>query len=145
MADTLTPEQRQKCMSRVKGKNTKPELALRSALHALGFRFRLHRRNLPGCPDIVLPKYRTVIFLHGCFWHQHPGCRKATIPISNYEFWLAKLRGNAGRDKQNTAILQRNGWRVLTVWECDLKCGEELIAKQLSRIIDTCRETGLDP
>lgn len=108
-------------MSKVHSKNTKPELKIRSLLHKLGFRFRLHRKELPGCPDITLPKFKTVIFVHGCFWHQHPGCKKATIPKNNHNFWLAKLNENIQRDKKHISQLKELGWKVIIVWECDIK------------------------
>lgn len=109
-------------MSRIRSKDTKPELKVRSALHQMGFRYRLHRRDLPGCPDIVLPKYRTVIFVHGCFWHRHDSCRDGKIPeTSREEYWEEKLEGNVRRDKRNLAALRKSGWRTLVIWECDVK------------------------
>ena len=108
-------------MSGIKGKNTKPELLLRSALHAQGFRFRIQRKDLPGKPDIVLPKYKTIIFVHGCFWHRHPGCKYAYTPKSNVEFWTNKLEGNVTRDRLTEQTLEEMGWRVLIVWECEIK------------------------
>lgn len=119
--DKLSPTDRSRIMSAVHGKNTAPELTVRKTLHALGFRFRLHRKDLPGKPDIVLPKYRTCIFVHGCFWHQHPKCKRATRPSSNVEFWNEKLDGNVARDKENIRTLKRLGWRVLVIWECKTK------------------------
>lgn len=108
-------------MSGIKGKNTKPELLLRSALHKLGFRFRIQRKDLPGKPDIVLPKYKTIIFVHGCFWHRHPGCKYAYTPKSNIEFWTNKLEGNVIRDRLTEKALEEMGWRILIVWECEVK------------------------
>lgn len=108
-------------MSGIKGKNTKPELLLRSALHKLGFRFRIQRKDLPGKPDIVLPKYKTIIFVHGCFWHRHPGCKYAYTPKSNIEFWTNKLEGNVIRDRLTEKALEELGWRILIVWECEVK------------------------
>ncbi|WP_422028509.1 very short patch repair endonuclease [Pyruvatibacter mobilis] len=108
-------------MSRIKGRNTAPEMRLRSLLHRAGFRFRLHAKELPGRPDIILPKYRTAIFVHGCFWHRHPGCRNATMPSTRAEFWRAKFASNVSRDERNQAALQAAGWTVFTVWECELK------------------------
>jgi DNA mismatch endonuclease (patch repair protein) len=108
-------------MARVKGKNTGPEIAVRRFLHAAGLRFRLHRTDLPGKPDIVLPKYRLAIFVHGCFWHRHPGCRRATQPNTRREFWTLKLANNAERDARNVAELRRLGWRVGVVWECETR------------------------
>lgn len=108
-------------MSRIRGKDTKPELMLRSLLHRAGFRFRLHVPDLPGKPDIVLPKYRTVIFVHGCFWHRHDGCANATMPKTRPEFWQEKFRRTVERDHEKQTQLEDAGWRVLTVWECELK------------------------
>lgn len=132
MPDKLTPQQRSHCMSRVKGKNTKPEMVIRSMLHRLGYRFRLHRKDLPGRPDIVLPKYRTVVFVHGCFWHQHHGCKKATVPENNREFWMAKLMGNIERDKQAHKALEALGWRVAVIWECAIKSNLEIVVSDLT-------------
>ena len=118
-ADTLTPSQRSLLMSRVKGKNTRTEKIVRSLLHSLGYRFRLHREDLPGTPDIVLPKYKTVIFVHGCFWHRHPGCSKATTPKSHLDYWLVKLAENTERDARKEQALSDAGWRVIIVWQCE--------------------------
>jgi len=123
-------------MSHVKGRDTRPELLVRSLVHRLGYRFRLHRRDLPGCPDLVLPRHQTVILVHGCFWHQHPGCRRATMPATNREFWQAKLSGNAERDRRNQAALTTLGWRVLVVWECETRDVEALRA-QLAEALTT--------
>jgi DNA mismatch endonuclease (patch repair protein) len=101
-------------------KDTKPELLVRRCLHAMGYRFRLHRRDLPGRPDIVLPRYRTVIQVHGCFWHQHPGCKLASVPQTRREYWLPKLAGNLERDAVSTKALEALGWRVVTLWECNI-------------------------
>lgn len=119
--DRISPEERSRIMSHIRSKDTKPEKRLRSLLHRLGFRFRLHRKDLPGTPDIVLPKYRTVIFVHGCFWHQHPGCKKATLPRSNVEFWKNKLEKNIERDKEVEKKLIETGWNVIVIWECEIK------------------------
>lgn len=108
-------------MRAVKGKDTKPEIALRKALFALGLRYRLNVKDLPGKPDLVFPKYRTVIFVHGCFWHGHACKRGARAPKSNAEYWNAKIARNKARDKNNAAALKKLGWRVVTVWECELK------------------------
>lgn len=121
MADVLSKEQRQKCMSHVKSKNTKPEVLVRSFLFAKGFRFRLHRKDLPGKPDIVLPKYKTVIFINGCFWHGHPNCKYATLPETNRDFWSDKISGNMERDKVTFSLLEKMGWKVLVIWQCELK------------------------
>lgn len=106
--------------------NTKPEIKVRSALHSLGLRFRLHRKDLPGSPDIVLPKYRIVIFVHGCFWHRHPGCRYASTPKTHQGYWLPKFAANIERDARKEAQLQELGWRILVVWECETKNIEAL-------------------
>jgi len=119
-------------MSRIRGRDTGPELRLRSLLHRAGFRFRLHAKDLPGKPDIVLPKYHTVIFVHGCFWHRHEGCRYATTPSTRAEFWQAKFDGNVERDNRNRAALEAAGWTVMTVWECELKADADRIVQQLS-------------
>ncbi|MBB2156534.1 DNA mismatch endonuclease Vsr [Gluconacetobacter diazotrophicus] len=132
MADTLTRERRSWNMSRIKGRNTRPELVLRSLLHRAGFRFRLHAKQLPGRPDIILPRYRTAIFVHGCFWHRHPGCRYATTPSTRREFWQTKFDGNVSRDARNQAALEAAGWTVLTVWECELKSDAEGVAHRLA-------------
>lgn len=132
MADTISTERRSWNMSRIKGRDTGPELRLRSLLHRAGFRFRLHAQDLPGKPDIVLPKYHTVIFVHGCFWHRHKGCRNATTPSTRAEFWQAKFNGNVDRDNRNRAALEVAGWTVMTVWECDLKADADLVVQQLS-------------
>jgi DNA mismatch endonuclease (patch repair protein) len=110
---------RSELMSRIRSGDTKPELAVRKLLHALGLRFRLHRRDLPGKPDIVLPRFRTVIFVHGCFWHQHPGCKLASDPKSRREYWIPKLAGNVRRDTLAQAALRASGWRVEVIWECE--------------------------
>lgn len=136
MADTLTKAERSALMSRIRGTDTKPEVLVRSALHRAGFRFRLHSRALPGRPDIVLPMHRTVIFVHGCFWHRH-GCSLASEPASRKAFWREKFARNVARDKRTAAALRRAGWRVLTVWECTLRTKirrEQAIARLLSKI-----------
>jgi DNA mismatch endonuclease, patch repair protein len=118
MADIVDSATRSRMMSGIRGKNTAPEILTRKFLHSQGFRFRLHVKDLPGKPDIVLPKYRTVIFVHGCFWHQHPGCKDAVMPKSNTKFWTEKLEGNVRRDARNISELVRLGWQCLIVWEC---------------------------
>jgi len=120
MTDVLTPQQRHLNMSRVRGKNTKPEMLLRSRLHARGFRFRIHRRDLPGSPDIVFPCYKAVIFVNGCFWHGHD-CSRFKIPATRSEFWADKIAANRERDMRALAMLAKMGWRTLVVWECSLK------------------------
>lgn len=115
-------------MARIGPKNTKPEMLVRRALYRLGFRFRLHRRDLPGRPDIVLPKYRTAIFVHGCFWHRHPGCRRATTPKTRVTFWRQKFEANIKRDRKATEALEQAGWNVLVLWECEIAAGTAIIA-----------------
>ncbi len=108
-------------MSRVGGKNTTPEIRVRRAAHALGLRFRLHRGDLPGTPDLVFPGRRVALFVHGCFWHRHPGCRKASIPTTRQDYWMEKFRTNVARDRRTTTELVVLGWRVVVVWECETK------------------------
>lgn len=121
MADIVDPETRSRMMSGIKGKNTRPELALRRALHARGFRYRLHDKKLPGKPDLVLPRFHAAIFVHGCFWHRHEGCKYATTPATRQEFWQAKFRENMERDQRNIDALLALGWRVAVVWECEMR------------------------
>lgn len=128
-SDIYSKNKRSEVMSKVKSKNTKPELQVRSWLHKRGFRFRLHRKDLPGVPDIILPKYKTAIFVHGCFWHQHSGCKKATIPKTNHEFWKQKLERNVERDNEHVNQLKQQGWKVFIVWECAVKKDIEQIMK----------------
>jgi len=116
--DIVSSTVRSRMMSGIRGKNTRPELLIRRILFAAGYRFRLHRKDLPGTPDIVLSKYRAVIFIHGCFWHMHDGCRFAKIPSSRKQFWRKKLAGNRERDRRSIDELMAAGWRVLVVWEC---------------------------
>jgi DNA mismatch endonuclease, patch repair protein len=120
MADVLTPEQRRLNMSRIRGRDTKPEMLLRRGLHARGFRFRLHRRDLPGCPDLVFPALRAVVFVHGCFWHGHD-CAMFKLPATRTEFWAAKIEGNRRRDVRALQELSPAGWRTFVLWECDLR------------------------
>lgn len=127
-------------MGRIKGKNTKPELVVRRALHSLGYRFRLHRGDLPGRPDIVLPKYKTALFVHGCFWHRHPDCPKASTPKTRAEFWKDKFETNVMRDRRNVEALNNAGWQVLTVWECETKQAKAL-ATRLNALL---KSNGLD-
>lgn len=127
--DKISKSKRSWNMSRIKGKNTSPELKVRSLLHGLGYRFRLHRKDLPGCPDIVLPKLQKVIFVHGCFWHRHQGCKYATTPSTNVDFWLRKFDVNVERDREVQKRLKQLGWTVLVIWECDLKDSTKLKRK----------------
>ncbi|BEV04582.1 very short patch repair endonuclease [Chryseobacterium gambrini] len=121
MRDKHTPEQRRFNMQQIKGTNTKPEILLRKLLFSKGFRYRINDKSLPGKPDIVLKKYNTVIFVNGCFWHGHENCRYYVIPKTRTEFWTDKINGNKKRDKKNTELLLQKGWKVITVWECELK------------------------
>ena len=119
--DVFTPQKRSEVMRAVKSSDTKPELALRKALHALGYRYRLHVKGLPGKPDLVFPRYRTVIFVHGCFWHGHTCKRGRRVPKSNVDYWVEKIARNKARDRKNATALRKLGWRVITLWECKLK------------------------
>lgn len=118
-------------MSRIRGRNTKPELLVRSLLHRMGYRFRVHRRDLPGCPDITLPCHKVVVFVHGCFWHRHRGCKFAYTPKSRQDFWEAKFRENTARDQRHGISLRRLGWRTAVIWEC-----ETVDERALERMID---------
>lgn len=119
--DRLTPERRSWLMSRVGGRNTQPELIVRSLVHRLGYRFRLHGKGLPGKPDLVFASRRAVIFVHGCFWHRHEGCKYATSPKSRRKYWNDKFAANVARDRRTVGRLRRMGWRVMTVWACEIK------------------------
>jgi len=119
MVDQITAERRSAVMARIKGKNTGPELRTRKASHAMGLRFRLHRADLPGRPDMVFPKWKTALLVHGCFWHQHQNCRRASKPKSQIDYWGNKLRRNVERDAAATHALEELGWRVVVIWECE--------------------------
>jgi DNA mismatch endonuclease (patch repair protein) len=134
LADVFDKQTRSRVMRQVRGRDTKPELFVRRWLHREGFRFRLHRADLPGKPDIVLPRYGAVIFVHGCFWHSHKGCPRSTLPTSNREYWETKIGRNIERDRRNQRELRRLGWRVLTLWECRLK-DERTLEKGLRRFL----------
>lgn len=138
MVDTLTKEKRSWNMSRITGRNTKPEILLRSLLHREGFRFRLHDKRLPGKPDIVLPGHRTVIFVNGCFWHRHNNCEYAYTPKSRQEFWLNKFQGTVQRDQEKQKMLADLGWQVLVVWECELRRNSSLIVSDISSKLLGC-------
>lgn len=131
MADRITPAQRSANMSRIRATGMKPEMTVRRLVHAMGYRFRLHRRNLPGTPDLVFPSRKAVIFVHGCFWHQHPDptCSRSHVPRSRTEYWESKLQRNVLRDKNNVARLEAAGWRVLVLWECEIKDCDALKAR----------------
>jgi len=126
MADVHEPETRSYNMSQIQAKDTKPEMLVRKFLHANGFRYRLHVKDLPGKPDLVLPKYNTVIFVHGCFWHAHENCKYFTIPKTRTDWWKEKLFGNRKRDEKHIEQLEQSGWNVILVWECELKGDEKL-------------------
>jgi DNA mismatch endonuclease (patch repair protein) len=119
--DRLSSIQRSALMAKIRSGDTKPEISVRRVAHSLGLRFRLHRRDLPGTPDLVFPRFKTVVFVHGCFWHQHAGCRRASLPKTRVDFWRSKLKGNVARDKTATAALKGAGWRVIVIWECETK------------------------
>lgn len=135
MTDVHTPEQRSYNMSRIRGQDTRPEKKLRSLLHRNGFRYRVHVSDLPGRPDIVLPKYHSVILVHGCFWHRHPGCRYATTPKSRADFWQEKFAGNVERDQRNLNLLKKNGWFPIVVWECELKDDADAVMKKITAML----------
>ena len=143
MADVLTPDQRHLNMTRIRSKDTGIERLVRRILHADGFRFRLNVKDLPGKPDIVLPKYRTVVFINGCFWHGHQGCRYFVIPKTNTEFWVNKIDGNIRRDDENYHRLEMEGWNVIIVWECALK--KNKFVETVSQLEAAIRENGLVP
>lgn len=132
--DNISRQQRSKNMAAVRGKNTTPELIVRHVLHAMGYRFRLHKKDLPGKPDIVLSKYRTCIFVHGCFWHRHLGCHRSSTPQTNVEFWQKKFDKNVARDKSVATQLERLGWKVIVVWECEIH-DQFLLKAKLSKLI----------
>jgi DNA mismatch endonuclease, patch repair protein len=135
--DLISKKHRSWNMSRIRAEDTTPEIIVRSLLHCLGYRFRLHRRDLPGKPDIVLPRFRTTIFVHGCFWHRHAKCRYSYVPKSRITFWNSKFTDNVARDKRVTRELVKQGWRVLVVWECETKNLEHL-SKKLTKYFQAC-------
>lgn len=137
MARVFSPEDVSLWMSKVRSTNTRPELIVRSLLHRMGYRFRLHRKSLPGKPDIVLPKYQSVILVHGCFWHGHEGCRRSRRPKSNLDFWDRKLSDNKRRDHAVKEALKSNGWSVLVVWECETK-NLEILSQSIADFL-TCK------
>lgn len=135
MTDRIDSASRSWNMSRVRSRDTVPELVVRRALHAAGYRFRLHRRDLPGCPDIVLVRRRVAIFVNGCFWHQHEDCPKAALPVQNRTFWKKKLAANRQRDARNDAALVKLGWTVVVIWECELKADMRATIADIKRAI----------
>ena len=147
MTDTMTPEQRHNCMAAIKGKDTKPEMIVRKYLFSRGLRFRVQVRRLPGTPDIVLTKYKTVIFVNGCFWHGHEGCKYYRLPKSNVEFWKTKIERNIAHDIRNEAELKELGWRVIRVWECDIRTvtgREEYLHNLYDTIVHPTRSYSID-
>lgn len=135
MADIVSPEKRSDMMSGIRGKDTKPEIIVRRLLHRLGYRFRLHRKDLPGRPDVVLPKWRTVIFVNGCYWHGHEDCHLFRAPKTRTEFWTIKIEGNRARDQRNYAALRDAGWKVVVIWECAVSKKLSLSDQQLDLAI----------
>jgi DNA mismatch endonuclease (patch repair protein) len=135
VVDSITPEERSEIMARVRSKNSRPELFIRKLVYALGYRYRLHQRDLPGSPDLVFRRSRKVIFVHGCFWHRHAKCALARMPKSRVDFWTEKLEGNRRRDERNRRALAREGWKVLTIWECQIRDALHLEAK-VRRFLD---------
>lgn len=131
MADIVSPEQRSRMMAGIRGKDTKPEIIVRRLLHQLGYRFRLHRKDLPGRPDVVLPKWKTVVFVNGCYWHGHAGCELYRPPKTRTEFWDSKIDGNRRRDEHNYQLLREAGWNVVLVWECAVSKGRRLPGDQI--------------
>lgn len=136
MTDIMTPEERSRCMASIKGKDTKPEILVRKYLFRRGLRYRVNNKKLPGSPDIVLKKYKTVVFVDGCFWHGHKGCKYYRLPQSNTEFWRKKITGNAARDYVNNIDLQLAGWHVVRIWECQVKT-KDLREETLERLYRT--------
>lgn len=135
MTDTVDSAKRSEIMSRVRATDTGPEMIVRRLAHRLGYRFRLHRRDLPGSPDLVFPRYRSVVMVHGCFWHRHPGCKKASTPKSRVGYWENKFEGNVLRDKRNENELKELGWRILVIWECETGDRDEL-AKRIVEFLE---------
>ena len=129
MTDIVDSEKRSEIMSRIRGRDTEPEMIVRRIAHGLGFRFRLHRRDLPGSPDLVFPRHRAVIMVHGCFWHRHPGCKYASTPKTRVGFWERKFAGNVVRDRRNETELHELGWRVMVIWECETKDHESVASR----------------
>lgn len=140
MTDIMTPEQRSRCMAAVKSNDTKPEMIVRRYLHSLGFRYGLHNKKLPGSPDIILRRFKTVIFINGCFWHGHENCNNYRMPKSNVDFWQSKINRNRARDERNLNDLQKLGWRVIVIWECQLKT-KELREQTFHEILNILKST----
>lgn len=148
MADVMTPEQRSRCMAAIRGKDTKPEMIVRKYLFSRGLRFRVQVRKLPGTPDIVLPKYKTVIFVNGCFWHGHEGCKYFRLPKSNVDFWKEKIERNVARDTRSETELKALGWLVIRVWECEIKTvaqRDENLKRLYDRIVNPAKSYLIEP
>ncbi len=143
MVDHVSLEARSRNMALVKSKGTKPEMRVRRLLHGLGYRYRLHYAGLPGRPDLVFVARRKVVFVNGCFWHRHSGCRRASVPATNRDFWLAKLESNQTRDARNVALLETEGWAVMTVWQCQLS-DLEAVAHRLTSFLGECQRVEPD-
>ena len=142
MADVHDKATRSFNMSRIKNKDTKPEILVRKHLHSKGFRYKLYDKNLPGKPDLVLPKYKTLIFIHGCFWHGHAGCRYFVVPKTRTEWWLNKISRNIDNDRKVISLLEQDGWKVITIWECDLKPAS--IDQTLANLVEELRKGPMD-
>ena len=136
MSDPLNRKQRSELMARIGGRDTAPEMAVRRIAHRMGLRFRIHRKDLPGRPDLVFPKHRLALFVHGCFWHRHEGCRFAYMPKTRIEFWKKKFEGNVARDKRQESALHALGWKVLTIWECEVRNIEE-VERKIGAFLDS--------
>jgi DNA mismatch endonuclease (patch repair protein) len=134
VADRISPEARSENMSKIRNADTGPEMTVRRLVHSMGYRYRLHKRDLPGCPDLVFPAMRKAIFVHGCFWHRHQGCKYAYTPKSRVDFWISKLEGNRIRDVKNLTELEQLGWKVLTVWECEI-VDADLLRDRINRFL----------
>jgi len=134
MADVFTKKKRSDVMSKIRAKNTKPELLVRQFLFSKGFRYRLHQNTLPGKPDIILKKYKTIIFVNGCFWHGHKNCKKSILPTSNITFWKGKIQANIDRDKKSKRSLKKIGWSIFTIWECDIK-NKMALTKTMNKLL----------
>jgi DNA mismatch endonuclease, patch repair protein len=138
MADIFSKAKRSEIMSKISGKETKPEITVRKFLFSQGFRYRKNDKRLPGKPDIVLPKYKTVIFVHGCFWHGHQNCKKSALPQTNHEFWKNKIQKNIERDKSKQKELKKLGWKAITIWQCRIK-NKTLFEKGMKKIVEKIR------
>ena len=136
MSDTYSKQKRSQIMSKIPGKNTKPEIIIRKIAHGLGYRFRLHKKNLPGKPDIVFPKYKKVILINGCFWHGHKNCNRSKLPSTNKKFWKEKIDGNKKKDKSNLIRLKKTGWDYLVIWQCEIKKSDyEKLEKKIAEFL----------